>query len=120
MIIYLEKSKLFTVHPAVRFALIYKCHQNVWKEVWRRHKQNQYDLDGLCGYLYYKTDVKLDKDLMRRWMWRQEIYDRAHAVSKLGVRVVQSEFFAEYEEDVIDELTRSMRFREAVNSRSIV
>lgn len=119
MLINLEQSKLFTVDPAVRFALIYEVHHKLWYELWRR-KELGYDLDGLCGYLLYKSDVRLERDTMRRWLFRTEIYYKARKVMKMGVRCVQSEYFEELEEDLVNELTRSMRSGVALDSRAIV
>lgn len=120
MLINLEASKLFTVNPAHRFALIYKVSPRVWNEVWRRASLLGYDLDGLCGYLLYKTNLRFERDTMQRWLFRTEIYVRATSVMKMGVRCVQSQYFAELEDELVKELTRSMRSGAAKDSRTIV
>lgn len=119
MLVNLEASKLFTVAPAERFALIYKVRKDVWNEVWRRYMLG-YDMDGLCGYLLYKTNIRFDSQAMRRWLFRSEVYYKAETVMRLGVRCVQSEYFGELEPEVVFELTKSLRSGEAHDSRSIV
>ncbi len=119
MLINLEQSKLFTVDPANRFATIYKVKPQLWKELWRRYALG-YDIDGLCGYLLYKTDIRFERETMRRWLFRAEVFFKAETVTRLGVRCVQSEYFGGLEQEVIDELTRSMRSGAALDSRSIV
>jgi len=120
MLINLEQSKLFSVDPAQRFALIYKVNKRVWNEIWRRYSQLGYDNDGLCGYLLYKTGIRFEKETMDRWLFRSIIYSRAQLVMAMGVRAVQSEYFGELEDEIIKELTHSLKYGAAKDSRTIV
>jgi len=119
MIINLRKSKLFTTPPALRFAKEYDIEVKMWDDVWRKYVLSEYDFEELCAYLHYKTDKKLTPQTMKRWIRRTEIYSVANGVMKMGVRVVQSEFFGHLEEDVVNELTRHMRFGETKETRSL-
>jgi hypothetical protein len=120
MIIHLKKSKLFTVDPAIRFSREYNVSPKIWNEIWKRHGLLGYDTDGLCGYFQYKTGRKPNAESIRRWIVRTEIYCLANHVMRMGVETVMSEYFGRFEQDLIKELTRNMRYSGKRNSRSIV
>lgn len=120
MIIKLLESKLFTVDPAVRFAKEYNVSPKLWNEIWKRYTLMQYDYDGICGYFQYKTGRKPNVKSFRRWILRTELYCRAQHIILMGVRVVDSSYFREFEQPLLLELTRSMRFSGEKNSRSIL
>ena len=112
----LHDSKLFTTDTAVRFAEHYKVKQHVWNEVWKRHL-NGYDFEALAGYILYKTDIKIRPKTVRLWILKTEVYCRANHVMRKGVRVVSSEFFGIYEEFVIEEVIRNMKYSGTQDSR---
>lgn len=120
MIIHITKSKLFTLDPAIRFSNRYRVKKKVFHELYRRYGLEQYDMDGLCGYFQYKTGRKPDKDVIKLWLMKTEIYGKAQHALRMGVRVVDSQFFGEYEEFVIKETTRHLRNGEAQNNRTLV
>ena len=120
MIIKLFESKLFTEDPAVRFAKEYRVSPKVWNEIWKRHALLEYDLDGLCGYLQYKTGKKPKRRSIQRWLLKTEIYCRANHIMRMGQRVVDSQYFGSVEQSLLEELTRSMRFESTRESRTIV
>lgn len=120
MIIKLSESKLFTKDPALRFAREYNVSPKLWNELWKRYILLEYDYDGLCGYFQYKTNRRPNARSLKRWIVRTEIYCRAQHIINMGVRVVDSTYFDKFEQDVIDELTKSMRFNNKKDSRSIV
>ncbi len=120
MIITIYKSKLFTIHPKNRFAREYGCDPVIWEQLWRRYKLLEYDIDGLCGYFVIKTGKKPSPTSIRRWILRAELYDRAqHAIEK-GIKAVDSSFFGDFEEEVIKEATRHLKFGEAQDSRMLL
>lgn len=120
MIIKLNESKLFTIDPAIRFAKEYDVEPKVWNEMWKRYGLLEYDMDGLCGYFQYKTGRRPNPTSIRRWIVRTELYCRATHVMQMGVRVVDSNYFGKFENDLIKELTRNMQFSGKKDSRSIV
>lgn len=120
MIIKLSESKLFTHDPSLRFAREYGVTPKLWNELWKRYILLEYDMDGLCGYFQYKTNRRPNARSLKRWIVRTQIYCRAQEIILMGVRVVDSSFFGKFEQDVIDELTKSMRFSNKSNSRTIV
>ena len=120
MIIYLLKSKLFTIDPAQRFAKEYDVKPKLWNEVWRRHTLLQYSNSELCEFIRIKTGRKPKNGSVKRWIIRTEIYCLANHAMRMGVRVVQSEYFGKFEQDVIDELTRNMKYMGKLDSRSLV
>ncbi len=120
MLVKLHESKLFTVDPAVRFGKEYNVHPKIWNEIWKRHTLLEYDMDGLCGYFQYKTGRKPNRESLRQWLIRTEIYCRANHVMRMGQRIVDSQYFGSFEEDLIKEITRNMRFRQAKDNRVIV
>lgn len=120
MIIKLLSSKLFTEDPAVRFGREYGVPKKIWDEIWKRHLFYEYDSDGICGYFTYKTGRKANAQSLRRWIVRTEIYCRAQEVITKGARVVDSEYFGKFEQDVLDELTKNMKYSGKQDSRTIV
>jgi hypothetical protein len=120
MIIYITKSKLFTVDPAIRFAKEYNCDVKLWNEMWRRHTLLQYTNKELCEYFYLKTQRQPKPKSIRRWIVRTEIYCLANHALRMGARVVQSEYFRDFEKDVIKELVQNMRFNGKQSNRSLL
>lgn len=134
MIIKLLESKLFTVDPAVRFAREYSVSPKIWNEIWKRYclkplldgvsfqenDSEEFLISSICGYFTNKTGRKANTRSMKRWIVRTEIYCRAQHIIKMGVRVVDSSYFADFEDDLLEELTRSIRFNGKKDSRTIV
>lgn len=120
MIIHITKSKIFTIDPALRFAKEYSCEPKLWNEMWRRHTLLEYTNAELCEYFHFKTGRKPKAKSIKRWIIRTEIYCLANHVARMGVRVVQSEYFGSFEKDVIYELTKGTRFSDQTISKSIL
>lgn len=120
MLIYLTKSKLFTEDPAIRFIEERKTDKDIWNELWKRYKLLEYTDKDLCEYLEFKTGHKMLEKIMHRWMVRGEIYQRARPFIKQGVETVTTEFFEDYEQELIDELTRNLKYGTSETSRTIV
>lgn len=111
MLIRLDTSKLFTQAPAIRFAKEYDVDPEVWNEMWRRHKILEYSLRDLCDFFFLRVGRKPNPKSINKWIVRTNIYFLAHSVSKRGVRVVDSEFFRKFEQDVLNEMSQNMRFK---------
>lgn len=110
MLINLTKSKLFTLSPEVRFSKEYGLQPEVWRELWKRHSFHEYNLRDLCDYFELKTNGrKTSPQSMQRWLWRTYVYMKAQGVMKEGVEMVQSEFFGNFEVDVIRELLKNVK-----------
>ena len=109
MIIRLDKSKLFTEDPALRFAKAYDLDGQIWRELWRRYKLLEYTVPELCEYTLIKTGKVIHKKAMYRWIARGEIYVRAIPAIKRGATTVSTSFFEPYEEEVIREITKNMK-----------
>lgn len=119
MIIKLYESKLFTVDTAIRFAQEYKCSPKLWNDIWARYLAG-YDEYGLAGYFMYKTNKRIRASVIKRWLVMTEIYCRANHVMLMGVRVVQSEYFGDYEPAVLKEVLRNMKSSIKSESRIIL
>lgn len=119
MLIKLHESKLFTTDTAVRFAQEYRVDKKVWNEIWKRYLAG-YDIESLAGYLLYKTGTRITKHTLRRWLRMTEVYCRANHVMLMGVRVVQSEYFGNYEDLVLREIIRGIRYSNVKGSRIMV
>ncbi len=115
----LNDSRLFTMDTAIRFAEQYKVPKTIWNEVWKRHLSG-YDLEALAGYVLYKTDIRIKPRSIRLWIVKTEIYCRANHVMRMGVRVVSSEYFGVYEDFVIEEVVRNMKYSGTKDSRILV
>lgn len=109
MIIHLTKSQLFTVDPADRFAGEYGVSPKVWREMWRRYKLLDYTPVDLAAFYHFTIGSKISTRAINRWITRTEIYCLSTIVTQKGVRVVKSEYFKEFEQDVMKEITKHMR-----------
>jgi len=110
MIIQLTKSRLFTVEPAKRFAKEFDVDDKLWLEIWLRYKLMGYNIQELQEYTHIKVGRRPSAKCIRRWIIRTEIYSMARDVFKVGGSVVVSSYFGKYEQEVINEITRGMRF----------
>lgn len=116
MLIKLEASKMFTEDTAQRFARQYGVKQKVWNEIWKRYLAG-YDCEALAGYFIYKTGKQITAESVKNWLVKTEIYCRANHIMLMGVRVVQSEYFAQYEPFLIEEILRNMKSSSTQDSR---
>lgn len=121
MIITLIQSKLFTQDPDVRFSREYVVPVGTWKELWRRYKLLDYSNGDLRDYLFVKHARNLSYNSMARWIQRSEVFTITNPLIKKGVQHVNTELFGEYEQYVMDELTKQLRYGGArKNSRTII
>jgi hypothetical protein len=109
MIIDITKSMLFRMHPDIRFAKWCKLPVGFWTEIYRRHKLLGYSNEELREFYLIKTGKIPTAHLIERWLWRTEIYHITEPLIKKGVRHVNSSIFREYENLVIQELTKSQK-----------
>lgn len=110
---------MFTVDTAVRFSQQYKVDKTLWNEIWKRALAGV-DEYSLAGYFMYKTNRKIKAKVIREWLRRTEIYCRANHVMLMGVRVVHSNYFGEYEDYIIKEVIRNMKASRTQDSRIMV
>ena len=104
MIINIKKSILFK-DPTIRFLNEYG--NNLWQEMWRRHKQLNYTPRDMADYYHIKTGDRIKTQTIKRWIWRNKIYNKVEPVAKKGVECVNSAFFDEDEEKVLKELLKN-------------
>jgi hypothetical protein len=120
MIIHLTKSKLFNTDPDVRFSQEYELPLGIWKELWRRYKLMNYSTSELCEYYKIKTKKEINNRVINRWVRRSEIYMIARQFTNKGAETVVSSVFGDYEQEVLDELLKQMRWGGKGDSNSIV
>lgn len=120
MIIYLLKSDLFTIEPAKRFAKEYQVSQDIWIQIWMKHKIYDFEFKELYEYAHFKLGRPIGKKALRRWILRTEIYSKAHDVVKVGGTTVVSSYFGSLEPVVLKELLRQMRYGVSKSSKSLV
>ncbi len=120
MIIYITKSKLFTVEPAERFAKEFDVDKKIWIECWLKYKLLDLRIAELCDYIFIRTGKRPSHKSVKRWIVRTEIYSRALEARKMGAITVTSSFFGEFEQAVVEELVRNMKSSGTMDSRSIV
>lgn len=109
MIIHL-KSKLFTVAPEKRFAKEFNVDERVWRDCWIKYKVMGLTTPELCEYIQIRTGRKPSTQTIRRWIVKTEIYSMSKGVREMGITTVMSSFFKEYENDVVEELLRNMKY----------
>lgn len=117
MIIQLNQSKLFTTDPAKRFAWEHKVSEDIWRELWRRHKLLEYDTSELCELFYIKVGCSISRRVMNRWIFRGEIYMKARPMMDKGVQAVNSAFFGDLEQRVINEIMKHLKTGDSKNTR---
>jgi hypothetical protein len=117
MLIHLHKSKLFTVDPAIRFSNEYGVPEQLWREMWRKHKLLDFTNKELREYFQMKSGTRINSRKVSRWIFRSEIYSMARPMMKEGVRTVNSNFFRQHEQKVINEVVRHIKYGVTKDSR---
>lgn len=120
MLIDLTKSTIFTKDPGIRFAKEHALDKSVWPEVWRRYKLLDYSNGDLRDYLFVKHGRNLAFNTMTRWLLCGEIYMRAKPFLDKGVTTVNTVIFRDLEQQVIDELTKQVRWGRSVKPKTII
>lgn len=120
MIIDITQSKFFTEDPDLRFSKEYLLPQGTWRDLWRRHKLLEYTNRDLRDYLFVKHARSISRNGMERWIARSEIYMVSRPVLEKGAKAVNTEIFGNYEQYVMDELTKQIRFGGHGSSKSII
>lgn len=120
MLIDLKKSNLFTKDPDKRFCEEYLVPLGTWMELWRRYKMLGYTQADLKDYFFIKYGRSMDFVTIARWIKKNEIYDIAKIVTERGGQMVNTDRFGEYEQYVIDEITKQMRYGSSKDSKIII
>lgn len=120
MLIHINKSKLFTVEPAKRFAKEFNVDESVWIKSWLKYKVYGYSVSEVCDYVHVLTGRKPSYNSVSRWIVRTEIYSLALEARKMGAQTVVSSFFGIYAKNVEHELFKHMKSGVTTNSRSMV
>jgi hypothetical protein len=120
MLIDIQKSKIFTQDPAIRFSKEYGLTDKVWNEIWRRYKFLDYSNGDIRDYLFIKYARNLNYTSMKRWISRGEVYMITNPLIKKGVVHVNSCIFGEYEEYVMNELVRPLKDGATNKAESII
>lgn len=119
MIINITKSKLFTTDPTIRFARQYKVPHDLWKEIWRRHKLLDYSISEMCEIYQIKSGKKIKRRKMDEWVFRSEVYTLTNGILNKGVQAVNSNFFGDLENRVVNEVLRHIKYGDAKDTRNM-
>lgn len=109
MLVKIRSSRLFDTSPAIRFANQYSVPENMWTEMWKRHKMLEFTLSELQEYFLIKTGKKIRKRQITRWIFLTDIYSRTKPAREKGAEVIDTSMFGEFEDKVIEELTRHLK-----------
>lgn len=120
MILDITQSKLFKVSPDVRFSKEYAVPLGTWIEVWRRYKLLGYLPKDIKDYMFIKYARNLSYNTIDRWIVCNEIYDIASPLIKKGVVHVNSDIFRDWEQNVMNELVKTLKSGSTSSSRSII
>lgn len=120
MLIHINKSKLFTLDPAIRFGREFNVKPEIWKELWRRYKLLSYTVPELVEYLHIKTGRQTNTKTIKRWIVRTEIYGATKLARDKGATTVVSSYFNDLETEVLRELTKGLRFSGTKKPNNIV
>lgn len=117
MIIKLTSSKLFTVHPAVRFANTYKISPDIFYDLWRRYRLLDYSMAELCEIYYIKVGKPIKKKKMDEWIFKAKVYFKTEKLVKGGLVSVNSDFFGDLEKRLLFELFQNIKSGATSNIR---
>lgn len=120
MLIKIDQSSLFTKEPAKRFAKRFNVPESLWIELWLRYKIKDYTIAELQEYAHIKVGWRPRYIVIWRWIVRTEIYSLSREAVKKGATTVVSSFFGEFEQDVINEVTKHMKGGDKKSTRSMV
>ena len=109
MLIKIHSSRLFDTEPARRFAVKYNVSPDLWCEIWKRYKLLQYTVPDLADYFHLKVQKQIKRRNISRWIFLTEIYFLVQPARDMGVRVINTEMFGDWEERVIQEITRHLK-----------
>ncbi len=101
------KGRLFKKDPCIRFATYFKCHPDVWREVWHKYKILDYTKTQAKEYLIITLKRPVDNKCFNRWIDRTEIYIKAQIAVNKGAKQVDSQYFGKYKDFVEKELTKN-------------
>lgn len=80
-----------------------------------------YTSEDLRDYFFIKHARKINHKGMKRWILRSEVYTVTNPLIKKGVQHVNTEIFNQYEQFVMDELTKQLRYGGALyDSKTII
>lgn len=77
-------------------------------------------MKDLCDFYEIKSGRKTSGQSMKRWIYRTEIYCRAQDAIRKGAEVAMSSYFGEYEDFLLKEITRQMRFSVKGNNKILI
>lgn len=117
MLIRINNSRLFDTNPAKRFAEEYDVDEKLWNEIWKRYKLLDYTVEDLSDLFHIKTGKQIKRRYIKRWIFLGEIYILAKPARDMGAQVINTELFGEFEQKVIEEITRHLRSGSTTDSR---
>ncbi len=120
MIINITKSKLFNINPDERFSKEYSLPLGTWTKVWGQYKLLGYSNGDMRDYLFIKHARNLSYNSIDRWIIRTEIFSIANPLIKKGVQHVKSEIFKEWEQDVMNEILKTLKSGDSTSSKIII
>ena len=113
-------SKLFTTDPDSRFAIEQNLPRGLWNDLWRRYKFLGYTPGELKEFYHLKAGKETNINTINRWIFRTEIYHKVQPAVKKGAQAINTEVFGEFEEKLIQELTKQYRNGVKRNNRIII
>ena len=120
MLVKLRNSRLFDTDPTRRFAAQYGVGEDIWLELWKRHKVLEYSVSEMAEYFRIKTGKIVQPRQVSRWIFLTEVFVLTKPARDKGARVINTEMFGKLEKKVIAEVTRGMRESGAKRSHIIV
>lgn len=111
---------MFTTDPDTRFAKEYAVPKGTWRELWRRYKLLDYSNGDLRDYMFIKFARNLSYNTMQRWILRSEVFTISHPLVLKGVQHVNTSVFKDYEQYVMDEITRTFKYGGGQDSRILI
>lgn len=99
--------RLFKEDPVYRFSRSFKCHPDIWRNVWRKHKILDYTEDEAYEYLVFILRINIRKERFKRWVKRTEAYNKAQLALNKGAKEVTKDYFGNIQEFVIREIQKN-------------
>lgn len=117
MLIKIKNSRLFNTSPSKRFANEYGVSEELWNELWKRHKVLEYTIADLSDFYFVKTGNRIRRRGIKRWLFLTEIYVMTKPARERGAEVINTDMFGNLEQRVVEEITRHMKSGDTQNSR---
>jgi hypothetical protein len=89
---------IFKEHPTVIFSKNMKVPVGFWNDLWRRYTFLEYKPSDLQDWFELKIGKEISEKTIRRYLIRQELFNRAQLMIRKGEETVHIRHFTKHQE----------------------